>query len=407
MKNIVIVGGSYVGLMASQEIIKLLPRDSDLRVVVVEKNSHFSHLFAYPRFAIVPNHELKAFLPFATMLPSPHKILPATKVLAVSPERRAVRVLDSSTGVESELDYEVLILATGTRLSPPGTIPGDGTKRQGVEYLRSLQARLAGSKRIVILGGGAIGCQMACDLATLYPPSQTGKSITLLHSRHDLLPLFHPRLSEIVKDRFRELGVSTVLGSRAKIPDGGFRDTPGEEVLIETDDGRTLLADCVIQSTGQTPNSDLVTAFAPSAIASNGFVSVQKSLLVEPGDEAEKGLVSGRIFAIGDIANIGAQKAARPAMQHSQVLARNVVRVLSGEDSLEAITVSPAALHLTLGVTRSVVFRNPANRDPATGRWDGEPQVVWKDDGREDMAIEDVWERRLGKRQRDAAEFHL
>lgn len=115
--------------------------------------------FAYPRFAIVPNHEPKAFLPFATMLPSPHKILPATKVLAVSPERRAVRVLDSSTGVESELDYEVLILATGTRLSPPGTIPGDGTKRQGVEYLRSLQARLAGSKRIVILGGGAIGCR--------------------------------------------------------------------------------------------------------------------------------------------------------------------------------------------------------------------------------------------------------
>ena len=60
-----------------------------------------------------------------------------------------------------------------------------------------------------------------------------------------------------------------------------------------------------IQSTGQTPNSDLVTAFAPSAIASNGFVSVQKSLLVDPSNEAEKGLVSGRIFAIGDIADTG------------------------------------------------------------------------------------------------------
>ena len=45
MKNIVIIGGSYVGLQAAQELIKILPQE-EYRVIVIEKNSHFSHLCA-------------------------------------------------------------------------------------------------------------------------------------------------------------------------------------------------------------------------------------------------------------------------------------------------------------------------------------------------------------------------
>ncbi|GAA5962740.1 hypothetical protein JCM3765_006187 [Sporobolomyces pararoseus] len=408
MKNIVVVGGSYVGLMATQEVIKLLPQGSDCRVVVVEKNSHFSHLFAYPRFAIVPSHEQKAFLPFETMLPSPHQILSSTTALSVSPDTRTITLLDSTTGKQSDLEYEVLVLATGTQLSPPGTIPGTGTKREGIEYLQSLQADLERSKRVCILGGGAIGVQMACDLATLYPPSRTGKSITLLHSHETLMNRFHPTLSDIIKERFNNLGVKTVLGSRAKIPSGGFTETNGKKITIETEDGRKLEADCIIQSTGQTANSSLVSTFAPSAIASNGFVTVDSSLLLIPEDESEKIKVDGRIFAIGDIANTGAQKAARPAMQHSQVLARNILKLLSTDpSSFESISIAPSAIHLTLGFTESIIFRNPANQNSESGEWEGEPQIVWKDDGREDMGIEDVWDRRLGKRPRGERDYHL
>ncbi|GAA5984009.1 hypothetical protein JCM5350_004990 [Sporobolomyces pararoseus] len=408
MKNIVVVGGSYVGLMAAQEVIRLLPQDSEYQVVVVEKNSHFSHLFAYPRFAIVPSHEQKAFLPFQSMLPSPHRVLCSTTAVSVSPSTRTITLFDSTTKKQSDLEYEVLVLATGTELSPPGTIPGTGTKREGVAYLKSLQADLETAKSVAILGGGAIGVQMACDLATLYPPSRTGKSITLLHSHEPLMNRFHPRLSDIIKERFKELGVRTVLGSRAKIPSGGFARASGEEIVIETEDGRKVEADYIIQSTGQTSNSKLVSSFAPSAIASNGFVTVNESLLVVPKDEQEKLKIGSRIFAIGDIADTGAQKAARPAMQHSQVLARNILKLLSNEPSkFEAITIAPSAIHLTLGFTESVIFRNPAKQTSETGEWEGEPQIVWKDDGREDMGIEDVWDRRLGKRSREGREYHL
>ena len=48
------------------------------------------------------------------------------------------------------------MIATGTRLSPPGTVPYDDKKR-GVDYFRDLQAKVEKADRIVILGGGAVG----------------------------------------------------------------------------------------------------------------------------------------------------------------------------------------------------------------------------------------------------------
>jgi hypothetical protein len=48
---------------------------------------------------------------------------------------------------------------------------------------------------------------------------------------------------------------------------------------------------------------------------------------------------------------------------------------------------SPAAIHLTLGIKESIIFRDPATASE-------EPGVTWKDDGREDMGIEGVWARR-------------
>lgn len=111
--------------------------------------------FAYPRFAILPSHEHKTFLPFPAMLPSPHLIRSSTTALSIDPVSRTIQL--ESNGTIEEMKYEVLILAMGTNLSPPGTIPGQGTKKEGVEFLKGSQRELRKARKIVILGGGAIG----------------------------------------------------------------------------------------------------------------------------------------------------------------------------------------------------------------------------------------------------------
>ncbi|KAK4053980.1 hypothetical protein OIO90_003625 [Microbotryomycetes sp. JL221] len=419
LKNVVVVGASYVGLGAANELVKLLPTSTH-RVILLDKHSHFHHLFAFPRFAIVPEHEHKAFIPLS--LPSPHLYFGSTTVKSISDKAivvdKPVR-LGGNDDETNEIPYEALVIATGTTLSPPGSIPGQATKRQGVEYLRSIQQQLERANKIVILGGGAVGVQMATDLAIMYNQS---KHITVVQSR-TLMPRFHPGLHELVMKRFEELGIKTVLGTRAIVPPEGFESA----TRVETQDGRTIEADVVINATGQSPNSGLLKSLAPSAINESGYISVKSTFQIDtkqPNGASDK---LDRVFAIGDIADSGAPKAARPGMVQAGIVARNIASLLDIEQPtvdgtatlspptesiapepvkttnihgkptlLETYQVDPAAIHLTLGFVESVVFRNP-KQDKQTGEWQGDPFVWMRDDGKKDMGIEGVWARRAGK----------
>lgn len=85
LPNIVVVGGSYVGSSMSHSTQSSLLRKlthppyigvntaaqlatafhDHFRVVLIEKNSHFQHLFAFPRFAVATGVDThKAFIPY-------------------------------------------------------------------------------------------------------------------------------------------------------------------------------------------------------------------------------------------------------------------------------------------------------------------------------------------------------
>ncbi|KDE07188.1 hypothetical protein MVLG_02588 [Microbotryum lychnidis-dioicae p1A1 Lamole] len=402
-KNIVVVGASYVGMMAAKELITKLDgeeqKKDSYRVVVVEKQSHFSHLFAFPPFAIVPSHEHKAFIPLS--LPSPHLLLRAI-VESITPHSSLL--LDRPVQLDgkkvTELPFEALVLASGTKLTPPGTMP------EGVKYLQGVQEELKKAHDLVILGGGAVGVQMATDLAILYPE----KSITVVQSR-TLMPRFHPQLHGLVMKRFQELGITTVLGSRAVIPAEGFNVQGREQnQVVRTQNGDEVKADYVIESTGQTPNSAYLASFAPSTLTPSKYVRVTSALQVDAQgvEDEEVKKVAGRIFAVGDIADSGAPKAARPGIAQATIVANNIAKLVAGEEasSFETYHPNPAAIHLTLGFAESVIFRNPPSTNPedVLGSFEGDPVIVVKDDGKKDMGIEGVWQKRapgLVKSQED------
>lgn len=84
---------------------------------------------------------------------------------------------------------------------------------------------------------------MATDIKDRYPE----KSVTLIHSRLQLMNTFHPRLHEIVLDRCNELGINLILGDRVKVPPSGFPTDPTSIFDVELTSGRkvsTNLAVC-------------------------------------------------------------------------------------------------------------------------------------------------------------------
>lgn len=49
---------------------------------------------------------------------------------------------------------------------------------------------------------------MACDLKEIYGEQ---KEVTLVHSRDHIMPVYDEKLSEMIKERFKELGIKSVL----------------------------------------------------------------------------------------------------------------------------------------------------------------------------------------------------
>jgi NADH dehydrogenase FAD-containing subunit len=156
-----------------------------------------------PRFAIIPNHEHKAFIPYKGVFSdapnaSQNAVVKA-RVVSLQPTQLT---LDREWQGSRQIPFDFLVAATGTRLQAPGTMKDD-EKPPSVEYFKGHQQAVKNAQSILIIGGGAVGVQMACDLKEVYPE----KEITLVHSRDHLMPVYHEKLSSIIKDRFNELGV--------------------------------------------------------------------------------------------------------------------------------------------------------------------------------------------------------
>lgn len=377
-RNVVVVGGSYVGLGLAESLAKT--SEDRFRVLLVEKNSHFQHLFAFPRYALTTKVDThKAFIPYQKSRLGQEGLIVQAKALQLTKEEV---ILDREVELDGKktdrIPYAALAITTGTKLSPPSTLPGTG-KLDGTTYLREHAAQVEASKKIVIIGGGAVGVQMATDIKQLFPE----KSVTLIHSRANVMNKFDSRLHNLVQQRFTELGVQTILGKRVALPSTGY-PTSGEEFTVSLIDGTQIPADFAIISTGQTPQSAILSTLSPSCIDAHSFIKVKDTLQIQ--DDAYP-----NIFALGDIAATAAHKAARPALKQAEVVGANIQHLLSDSDSKEELekyeVTDPAAIHLTLGIEKSVIFRNP------TGEGE-EPVIMHKDDGKFDMGIDSVWLRR-------------
>lgn len=79
----------------------------------------------------------------------------------------------------------------------------DDEKAKSIDYFKAYQVSVEKAASIVIVGGGAVGVQMATDLKEVYPE----KSVTLVHSRDRLMQLYHPKMDELIRNRLSELGV--------------------------------------------------------------------------------------------------------------------------------------------------------------------------------------------------------
>lgn len=124
---------------------------------------------------------------------------------------------------------------------------------------------------------------------------------------------------------------------------------------MELKDGQKLSTNLAILATGQTPNNGFLSSLRSSSKDSlinptNGFIRVLPTFQFQDP-------LYPNMFAIGDIADSGAHKAAKPGMGQASAAARNIVAMIEGKAPSETVVVAPPAIHLTLGLVRNATER--------------------------------------------------
>lgn len=161
------------------------------------------------------------------------------RVASIEPERKVV-----VTEKGEEVPYDRLLLATGGN---PYVPPIPGSDRENVYTVRKLREatevyqRLQGIRRIVIIGGGTLGLELARNLLELKA------EVHVVESHHRLLPkLTDPAASEMLHLRLDQLGIH--IHHECETKEIAGEGDKAEQVLIV--DGRVLPCDAVIIAAG-------------------------------------------------------------------------------------------------------------------------------------------------------------
>jgi 3-phenylpropionate/trans-cinnamate dioxygenase ferredoxin reductase component len=183
-------------------------------------------------------------------------------------ESRRVRLADGRT-----LDYDRLLLATGSRVRK---LDVPGTALAGVHYLRTIAdvdaitAELAAGVRVVLVGAGYIGLEVAAVLR------QKGFPVTVLETADRVMArAVCAEVSAFYAARHRAAGVDVQCGAQVHAFEGGERVTG-----VTTTDGRTFACDLAIIGIGIVPNVGL--AAAAGLDCDNGIVVDEFARTADP-----------------------------------------------------------------------------------------------------------------------------
>ncbi|RYO88690.1 hypothetical protein DL766_004430 [Monosporascus sp. MC13-8B] len=369
-KNVVVLGGSFAGIELVKRLAETLP--TGYKVVWVEKNSHFNYSFNFPRFSVMTGHEHEAFIPYdGVARGAPAGIFTRIQDTAVGLTENQV-LLESG----DKIDYAYLAIATGS--SQPLPVQVTATERiDACHELQGVQEIIKANHKIAVVGGGAVGVELASDIKDFYPD----KDVTLIHSHGRLLSHFGKRLGDYALSALQdELKIRVLLNERPQMPATG---NMARSATLTFSGGREEQFDLIIGCTGQRPNSSILASLLPSAISKeNSRILVRPTLQVfttdGPGPDT-------RIFAFGDVADHCGPRMARAGWLQGGVVLDNILAMIRGQTPSRTYTPNvflEGAIKLTLGKTHNVVYATDA---------DGSDVMVPARNNRLDLGIERAW----------------
>ena len=291
-KKVVIIGGGFAGCEAAGRL------QEDFHVTLIDRKEFFECTVGIPTALFEPEY-------FERMTIFYKELLKNTDVVTASVTEVTSYEVKHSEGSHS---FEYLLICSGSSYDFP--IKSEETHYSTrLEKLEALEKQIRESEKILVVGGGSVGVEIAGEIVSLYPD----KKLTLVHNDCRLLPRLPKKAQNYAEDFFREKGVTLVLNERV---------TETKDNLYITDKGTSIEADIKYSCIGIEPNTDFLNLHFSDSLDEKKRIQVNEYLQV-------KGYKN--IFALGDCTDVSEEKLAINAKRHATVTVDNVYRLKEGK----------------------------------------------------------------------------
>jgi NADH oxidase (H2O2-forming) len=275
--DVLVIGGSAAGIVAATTSRNFYP---DKKVALIRKEKTMLVPCGIPyMFGILESSD-KNIVPDAVLANGDIELI-IDEAVSVDQKNKTCTLQDGS-----KMSFEKLIFATGSTPVRPQWLEGIDLDNvffipKEKEYLDKEAVIFGDCKKVVVIGGGFIGVEMADELV------KAGKDVTIVELLPHVLSLaFDEELASRAEDALIARGIKICCGKKVK-----KIQREGKFTGVILDNGAILDTDAVILSVGYQPNSNLAQK-ADLAINKMGFIKVDEYMRTENPD----------IFAVGDCA---------------------------------------------------------------------------------------------------------
>ncbi|CUM57727.1 unnamed protein product [Debaryomyces tyrocola] len=336
-KHIVIIGGSYAGIIAAKSIFGRKDQSVNVTLISSSTNAYFN--VSTPRLIVEPDKIDKTLFPVEKTLKKYSNGVDYRFVLGdvVSTDfNNNCLIVENAKGRQT-IDYDYLIVASGSRTDSPA-FKLDGNYQDTVDSIRKLNRSTKGAKTIIILGGGPTGVETAGELGYLFGKE---KEIVLYTGLTGPLLQLGSSKSATTVSKLTQLGVKVVNNKKST----SFEEN-GSHSKVIFEDGSSEDADVVIPAYGLTPNSEFLDA---KFLDSRGYLKTDEYLRVKGHHN---------VLGLGDILSIGENTVVN--IKYSQIAAFESVVDFEffGNKNSKLKTYTP--IKTTLGVPVFSIWLEPS-----------------------------------------------
>ena len=358
MKRIVILGAGTGGTMMANKLARALPEDG-WRVTVVDRDD--VHIYQ-PGLLFLPfgQYREEDIVKRRKNLLDPRIELRLGEIDRIAPDENRV-VMQGGVA----LPYDVLIVATGSRILPEQTqgLTGVGWKETAFDFY-TLEGALALRHALEDFKGGRVVLNVAempikCPVAPLeflflaeayFTQRGIRDKVEIAYATPLEGAFTKPRASAAFGDMLTRRGIS-VLG------DFAVSEVDGEKRVLRSYDGRETNYDLLVSI----PVHGGAEAITRSGMGdAGGWLPVGKHTLQSP--------TFANVFALGDATSLPSSKAGAVAHLQSEVLFENVLRFIGGRE-LAATFDGHANCFIETGYGKAMLIDFNYETEPLPGRF--------------------------------------